>query len=199
VGDAVPRLDEIDAVVVMGGPMNIYQYRDHPWLVAERAFLMNLVASGKRALGICLGAQLLADALGARVVQNPAREIGWWPVTFTDEARGHFSALPAVATVLSWHGDTFELPRGAMLLGASRACGRQGFLFEGRILGLQFHPEMSADAIARLVEAESAELTGGDSVQGAEQILAGSAKHGAGARTLLDHLLDTFFGEDFAT
>ncbi len=93
-GEPLPDATAVDFLVVMGGPMNIYQDRDHPWLREERAVLEAHIAAGKPAVGVCLGSQLLADALGGRVTQNPRIEIGWWPVEFTPEGARAFS-IPA--------------------------------------------------------------------------------------------------------
>ena len=141
-GDALPRPDSFDLLVVMGGEMNIYQYRDWPWLRPERELIRSAMAQGKRVVGICLGAQLIADALGARVFQNTEIELGWMPVMWTDAVRASFPGLPNTATVLHWHGDTFELPAGATRLAASPACPEQGFLIENKCLALQFHMEV---------------------------------------------------------
>jgi GMP synthase-like glutamine amidotransferase len=193
-GDPVPALDAIDLAVVMGGPMNIYQYRDHPWLREERAALAAHAAAGKRAIGICLGAQLLADALGARVCQNAHREIGWFPVHFTAEARARLPCLPGSETVIHWHGDTFDLPPGALRIGASAACPEQGFLFDDRILGLQFHPEMTPAALAALVEEEGGEPPPGPFVQSRAALLGHAPSDYEGPRRTLTTLLDALFG-----
>jgi len=182
-----------DFLVVMGGPMNIYQDRDHPWLQAERAFLEAHIAAGRPAIGVCLGAQLLADALGGRVTQNPRVEIGWWPVEFTSEARERFPFLPENIETLHWHGDTFELPAGALRLATSAACANQGFLHDGRVLGLQFHPEMTRTVAAELVADCGASLEPAEFVQSGDTILAAPDAAFANAQRLLRELLDAVF------
>lgn len=192
-GDTAPVPDDYDWLVVMGGPMNIYQHRDHPWLVAEKAALALAFASGKRVLGICLGAQLIADVLGAKVMQNAEREIGWWPLHATSDAPGASEsryAFPARLDVLHWHGDTYTLPPGAVRLAASAACPQQAFAWGERVLGLQFHLEMGAEAVAEIAAGCADELKGGGRwVQTAEEIAAGARKHGADAERLLHRLL----------
>ena len=159
-GDPLPELDTFDLLVVMGGEMNIYQYRDWPWLKPERELIQSALAQGKRVVGICLGAQLIADALGSRVYQNKDYEIGWLPVTWTDEARAAFPQLPPHATVLHWHGDTFGLPEGATRLAASEGCPEQGFLIRNKCLALQFHMEVDPVLVQQFVEGQAHWPTG---------------------------------------
>lgn len=191
--DAAPDPSGYDWLIVMGGPMNVNQHRDYPWLVAEKIALAAAFAAGKRVLGICLGAQLIADVLGAKVVQNPEREIGWWPVRAAPpaaDAAGMRYAFPAFATVLHWHGDTFSLPPGATRLAESEACVQQAFAWGERVLGLQFHLEMEAAAVAEIAAACSDELIGGGRwVQSVETLSRGARQYGAAAELLLHRLL----------
>jgi GMP synthase-like glutamine amidotransferase len=152
-----PALDAFDLLVVMGGGMNIYQHRDHPWLVSEKEFLRRAIDAGKPILGICLGAQLLADVLGAKVYQNPEKEIGWFPVEITDRS-APLSSFPARMNVMHWHGDTFDLPAGARLVAESAGCPRQAFVFGDRVVGLQFHLEMGPVQVADLANVSMEEL-----------------------------------------
>ncbi len=183
-----PALDVFDLLVVMGGGMNIYQHRDHPWLVAEKDFLRRAIDAGKPTLGICLGAQLLADVLGGKVFQNPEKEIGWFPVDFTDR-RPPFAAFPARMNVMHWHGDTFDLPPGARLVAESAGCPRQAFVVGDRVVGLQFHLEMGAVHVADLAKVSIEELVPARYVQTAEQLTQTPADLGA-SHAALDALLD---------
>jgi GMP synthase-like glutamine amidotransferase len=192
-GDPLPALDAFDLLVVMGGEMNIYRYRDWPWLKAESAFIKSTLGAGKKVVGICLGAQFIADALGSRVVQNAQIELGWMPVTWTPEARAAFPNLPASATVLHWHGDTFGLPPGATRLAASEACPEQGFLIKDKCLGLQFHMEVDPVLVKEFV-ASQGEWHAGPYVQTADPILANASEHCAANRVLLYGILDQFCG-----
>jgi GMP synthase (glutamine-hydrolysing) len=164
-----PALDTFDLLVIMGGGMNIYQHRDHPWLVEEKAFLRRAIDAGKPILGICLGAQLLADVLGGKVYQNPEKEIGWFPVSFTDRA-GLFASFPEKMNVMHWHGDTFDLPPGARLIASSEGCPQQAFVWGDRVVGLQFHLEMGAVNVADLATVAAEDLTPGRFVQSAAQL-----------------------------
>ena len=190
-GDALPGLDAFDLLVVMGGEMNIYQYRDWPWLKPERELIRIALAQGKRAVGICLGAQLIADALGARVFQNAEIELGWLSVNWTDEARQLFPELSPTATVLHWHGDTFALPPGATRLAASEACPEQGFFIEQKCLGLQFHMEVDPDLVKQFVAGQG-QWPQGRYAQTPDMILNGSGKYHEANRLLLHGMLVRF-------
>lgn len=195
-GDTAPNGDTFDALIIMGGPMNIYEHDAHPWLVAEKAAIGQAILAGKPVLGVCLGAQLIADVLGGEVTRNAEREIGWWPIRPTaiePEADGF--APPAETTVLHWHGDTFSLPPGAVRLADSAACAQQAFVWQGRVLGLQFHIEMDARAVATIAEGCADELAGGGRwVQSAEALIAGAELHGAATVALLDRWLTRWTG-----
>jgi GMP synthase-like glutamine amidotransferase len=167
--EAPPALGAFDLLVIMGGGMNIYQHRDHPWLVTEKEFLRQAIAARKPVLGICLGAQLLADVLGGKVYQNPEKEIGWFPVTFRDRA-GLFAKFPESMNVMHWHGDTFDLPPGARLVAESAGCPHQAFVWGDRVVGLQFHLEMGAVNVADLAQVSVEDLTPGRFVQSAAQL-----------------------------
>ena len=191
-GDPLPRLAEFDRLVIMGGPMNIYEDDKYPWLAAERALVGAAIAAGKSAVGICLGAQLLADALGSKVVAGKNKEIGWWPIRLTEagERSGFLADLPESATVFHWHGDTFALPEGAIHLAESEGCPSQAFLYDHRILGLQFHLESTPETVAAIVAHCGDELVAGRYIQTEAQIRAGGPVHFAAINRLLETLLD---------
>lgn len=173
-GDRAPALDSFDALIVMGGPMGVYDEADYPWLEQEKALIKACIAEGKIILGVCLGAQLIACVLGAKVSRNPQREIGWFPLTLQTppEQSPLGNALPDGAEVFHWHGDTFALPDGALCLASSAACAQQAFSVGDKIFGFQFHLETTA-ASARALIAECAdELDGSPSVQSGETMLA---------------------------
>jgi GMP synthase-like glutamine amidotransferase len=145
-GDRLPDWRDFSAVIAMGGPMGAYEDSIHPWLTAEKRLIADAVGAGKPYWGVCLGAQLLAASLGARVAPGPSPEIGVPPISTTAAAAGDpvFAGAPAVFEALSWHGDTYELPPGAVRLAGSDQYEQQAFVL-GRAYGLQFHLEVTAE------------------------------------------------------
>lgn len=158
--DPFPALDKIDWLIIMGGPMGVYDEGAYPWLRQEKEFIRQAIAGGKTVIGICLGAQLIAHVLGARVYPNPGKEIGWFPVSIAPETRpGPVAEGSPELMVFHWHGDTFDLPENAVRIASSAACRNQGFLYNERVLGLQFHPEATASSVAEMVKAGAEELS----------------------------------------
>lgn len=145
-GETLPSVEDFDWLIVMGGPMNIYEYERHPWLRAEKQLLRAALDGGKKLLGICLGAQLLADVLGGPVTRGTHQEIGWHPVRLSAAARASkfFGDFPQTFTAFHWHGDTFALPPGTQTLMRSEACAHQAYEWEGRVAAIQFHLEVTA-------------------------------------------------------
>ncbi|MEO6837664.1 MAG: type 1 glutamine amidotransferase, partial [Ginsengibacter sp.] len=137
----LPALAEIDWLIIMGGPMGIHDEKKYSWLVNEKKFIKEAIAARKTIIGICLGSQLLAEISGAKVYANQYKEIGWFPVHLTEEAINNklFSGINSPIHVFHWHGDTFNLPKNAMHLAESEACKNQAFLYNGNVLGIQFH------------------------------------------------------------
>ena len=172
-GEPLPKATELDWLVVMGGPMSVHDAEQHPWLPRERELIGEVLARGKTVLGICLGAQQLAAALGAPVHPHRVKEIGWFPIEGV-AAHGAFAGLFGKRTeVFHWHGDTFDLPTGAVHLARSAACENQAFAWGERALGLQFHLEMGRDGVARICRGCADELTvPGPFVSSAEAMLA---------------------------
>ena len=171
--EPLPPLDEIDWLIVMGGPMGVYDEDKFLWLREEKAFIKSTIQSGKKVLGICLGAQLIAETLGAKVFANNKKEIGWFPVSLSDEAKkiDLFSDFPESFEVLHWHGDTFDLPKGAIHLIKSEACLNQAFLYNKNVLGLQFHLESIPETLHAMIENCGDELIPDEFVQTEQEIV----------------------------
>ncbi|MGF1643945.1 MAG: type 1 glutamine amidotransferase [Thiotrichales bacterium] len=194
-GEALPNPDDIDFLVIMGGPMGVHDELDYPWLRAEKQFVAAFVASGKPMLGVCLGAQLLATVLGASVTRNPRREIGWFDIERlpTAERSDLGRELPMRQCVFHWHGDTFSLPDGAVALYRSEACENQAFIWRERVLGLQFHIETTPESAAELVAHGRGELWLEPWVQGELEILRADAPYAA-INDMLRDVLDRLIG-----
>jgi GMP synthase (glutamine-hydrolysing) len=184
--DPLPALDDFDWLIVMGGPMGVYEADQHAFITTEIALIRAAIDAGKRVLGICLGAQLMAAALGARVYPSGQKEIGWFAIEpAPGSADSPFGAdLTGPLTVFHWHGDTFDLPAGAVRLAHSRICTQQGFGVGSRVLALQFHPEMDPPGVAALANEFGARLRPGASVHSTRQMLAGQAHFGPAQRLL---------------
>ena len=170
-GEALPSADEIDLLVVMGGPMGVYDECDYPWLVREKKILKQAIDTGTHILGVCLGAQLIADVLGARVYPNDHKEIGWFPVEGVQTHEKIGSLLARAGKVFHWHGDTYDLPAGATHLAKSRACKNQAFSVGDQILALQFHLETTPNAARALIDNCGHEIVDAPYIQPPHEIL----------------------------
>ena len=188
----LPAAEDVEFVVIMGGPMNVYQEAEYPWLAGEKAFLSAVIGAGKVTLGICLGAQLLADVLGGKVSKNQQAEIGWFPVEITDDGRDLdlLDGFPSRFIALHWHGDTFSIPHGAVHFASSAACENQAFAYDDRrVVGLQFHLEETRESLALLVDKAGGDLVSGQWIVTPNELLAPYAPFRLG-NDLLFRLLD---------
>ncbi len=194
--EALPDVNEVDLLIILGGPMNIYEEDQYAWLRAEKKFIETAICEEKKVLGICLGSQLIADVLGARVFQNPHKEIGWLPITLTKEARDFqlFSELPQQFQVFHWHGDTFNLPQNAIHLARSAGCENQAFLYTSNVLALQFHIESNRESIQKMVQNEIDDISEGRYVQTPDEILSEDQFFAENHR-MLSAILDQFTGD----
>ena len=193
-GQDLPRPDDVDGLVVMGGPMGVNDRDTLPWMPPEMKLIADTIARHKPVLGICLGAQLIAAALGASVYPNPKKEIGWHPVEKTAQANDAVfgQALSQRFTAFHWHGDTFDLPQGAVHLAQTHACRNQAFALGDTVLGLQFHLEVTAEGADALIDACGDELAPSHTVQSATEIRAGYG-HIENANVLMAGLLGRLF------
>lgn len=174
-GESLPLIDKFDWLVIMGGPMNVYEEQKYPWLSHEKRFIAESLIKNKIILGVCLGAQLIADVLGSRVYKNEYKEIGWFKISLTPHASESllFSSVPKRFPAFHWHSDTFDLPSGCIRIAESNACINQAFEYNGRVLGLQFHLESSNESINQLLENCSEDLGDGMYVQTPDEIKRG--------------------------
>lgn len=192
-GDHLPAADTLDLLVVMGGPMNVYEETRYPWLVNEKRFIEQAIAAGRRVLGICLGAQIVADVLGAKVYANADKEIGWFPVEATQGASdaGLFAAFPRQIDAFHWHGDTFDIPPGAVHVARSAGCENQAFVYDERIVGLQFHLETTPANAQQIVAYCADEIVEDRFIQSPQVMLANPHRFRAinyAMRELLDRI-----------
>ena len=172
-GDSLPDPGEVDLLVIMGGPMDVIDEMATPWMAAEIAWVSEYLESGKPVLGICLGAQLIARALGATVYAGNEKEIGWYPLQFhpAPVVLRIWRHLPDTRKEFHWHGDTFTLPEGASTIASSAAFPHQGFIYREQVIALQFHLEVTPAQVREMVENGRQELTAGPFVQREGEIL----------------------------
>ena len=168
-----PNPKDIDWLIVMGGPMNIDNEEQYSWLNDEKKFIKATIEANKIVIGICLGAQLIASVLGARVYSNKKKEIGWFPVTLTPQGKEHplLDEFPETLNVFHWHGDTFDLPNDAVHLIQTKVCANQAFIYNEKVLGLQFHLEATPGTVLDMVNHCGDELIKDDFIQTKESII----------------------------
>jgi len=189
-GALLPAPGDFDWLIVMGGPMSVNDEAVHPWLHSEKRLIAQAIEERKTVLGICLGAQLIASALDARVFPNGSKEIGWFPVRRTAGTDSALARLfPRSAEVFHWHGETFDLPRGALRFLESDACANQAFAIGERVIGLQFHLETTRESALALIENSRAEIIPGPTIQTEEGMLEKPQRFAAINR-LMDSVLD---------
>jgi GMP synthase (glutamine-hydrolysing) len=178
-GESVPaEMGNAAGLVVMGGPMSVYEQDQYPFLRAELRLIERALAAHKPVLGVCLGSQLIASALGASVEKGQRKEIGWHPVTLTAEASTDalWQAVPSSFMGYHWHGDTFSLPQSAVPLASSELTPYQAFRYDAAVYGLLFHLEVTPSIVQDMVttfadEWRAAGIDGQDILHKGEQYL----------------------------
>lgn len=166
-------LDAADWLIIMGGPMAVYEQDRYPWMSTEIALIREAIQQKKKVLGICLGSQLIAAALDANVYPHTQKEIGWFPldVSFQEQAAPLQGVFPSHFSTFHFHGDTFDVPAGATRFAASAACSHQAFIYGDRVIGLQFHMELTPQGLQNmLTHCADAIAAGGNFVQSEEKI-----------------------------
>jgi GMP synthase-like glutamine amidotransferase len=158
----LPKIEDWTHIVILGGPMNVYEEDRYPFLRKEDLFIKETIQRGKSVLGICLGAQLIAKALGAKVVKARIKEIGWYEVSLTEEGTRDrmFCFLPKTFPVFQWHEDTFEIPKAGKLIATSSSIPRQAFRYGENVYGLQFHLEVTKGMIQEWMKTYDEEFHG---------------------------------------
>lgn len=186
-----PELNGFDGLFILGGPMNVYEETRYPWLADELAFVERAVSAKKPILGVCLGAQLLAVALGGRATEMLDKEIGWYPVELTQAGRDAalLRGFPNWFTAFHWHGDCFSIPPGAVHVARSDGCEQQAFIYGDRVVGLQFHLETTREGIAAMIENCGEDICCGPCIQD-PYAMQDCSDYLAGAHQLLLKLLD---------
>lgn len=183
--------DNTDWLVVMGGPMSVNDQDKYPWLKAEKLAIEHAIKKDIVVMGICLGAQLIAEVLGAGVKVNDHKEIGWFGLSRDSHLSDHSLAdiFPSQWDALHWHGETFDIPGEARLLASSTACHNQGFVYKEKVLGLQFHLEVTRSGADALVQNCAEDLTVGDFISTRDEIVSSDAPFDA-SHDLMIKLLD---------
>jgi GMP synthase-like glutamine amidotransferase len=178
----------------MGGPMSVNDEQTYPWLQAEKKFIAEAIDNGKIVFGVCLGAQLIASSLGAKVFPNRNREIGWFPVerVASKENVDLKNILPDRMEVFHWHGETFDLPAHAVHLARSEGCDNQAFSIGERVLGLQFHLEATPLSVRLLTEKCKNDLVAGRYIQSATEMLSAPSRFQC-INEVMDRLLDHWY------
>jgi GMP synthase-like glutamine amidotransferase len=186
-----PAINSFDMLVIMGGVMGVYEESKYDWMKAEKQFIKKSIEANKKVLGICLGAQFIAEALGAKVFPHTKKEIGWFEV---EKVASHklTEDLPKSFTTFHWHGDTFNLPQNAIHLFKTNACGQQGFVYNNGVAGLQFHMEIKEDLLKGMTENERTELIKADHVQTEDQIKNLMTKYISQQKRFMYNFLEAF-------
>lgn len=189
--EPLPSIDDFDCLIVLGGPMSVNDEERLPWLRPEKKFIRQAIDAGKRILGICLGAQLIAFVMGGRVYPNPEREIGWLPIWRTADAEGHVfeDVIPDQIDVFHWHGETFDLPKQAVLLASSEACANQAYAIGDHVLAFQFHLEPFISGAKSLIVECQDELVPSPYIQQPAQMLANPERF-EGINRMMDLVLE---------
>ena len=168
--EKLPEMDSFDWLIIMGGAMSANDDAKYSWLTAEKEFIKKAIDAGKVVIGVCLGAQLIAASLGAKVYRNKYKEIGWFDLKPSKEAKSTILGNCFSMEVFHWHGDTFDLPKGAVHLASSEATKNQGFIINNRVVGFQFHLETTCEYAKALFDNFPEEIKNDKYIQNAQRV-----------------------------
>jgi GMP synthase-like glutamine amidotransferase len=186
----LPDINGIDLLIVMGGPMSANDEPEYPWLVKEKKFINSVIRNGKPTLGVCLGAQLIANSMGSEVFPNPVKEIGWFPIQPVKTDNESLFQFPGEIDAFHWHGETFVLPEGAVRLAESKGCKNQAFQIGENVIGLQFHLETTPHSAKAIVQNCADELVDGEYIQTREEILSAHKNRYRSINMLMESILE---------
>lgn len=188
--EVVPKIEEVDLLIVMGGPMSVNDEDGYPWLAIEKDFIRRFIAAGKPVLGICLGAQLIAVSMGGEVFANSEKEIGWFPIEPVENDNDRVYNFQGEVDVFHWHGETFSLPKGAEHLAKSKVCRNQAFQIGRNVIGLQFHLETTPATAREIIENCRDEIIKSKYIQSEEKILSAPKERYSTINNIMSGILD---------
>jgi len=185
-----PKIENIDFLIVMGGPMSVNDENQYEWLIEEKRYIKNFIEMGKPTLGVCLGAQLIANVLGSKVYPNKEKEIGWFHISVSNKINNSALNFIDKQMVFHWHGETFDLPKDAIHLAETKACKNQAFQFGNSVIGLQFHLEVTPKTVNKLINGCRDELLNSSKyVQTEKQIEELTQKYYNSANAIMEKIL----------